>query len=77
MIRGNDAGLVFIDDREAMGKVEGITGIEERSNFGPHEHLTGIGDEILDDRPALGSLGEGEKGITRYPAVVEGFLPVG
>jgi hypothetical protein len=75
-IRGDDGGLVVVDDGEAVREVEGIAGVEMRFDLRPHQHLTGVRDEVLDDSAALSSVGEREEGNTRDPAIVEGFIPV-
>src|SRR3569623_70358 len=69
------AGLGVVDDAEAVGEVQRLALGQERLQGRPEVLLAGVAEQVLDDRAALGRLLEGEQGLARLPAVLDGLVP--
>src|ERR1051325_2745699 len=67
--RRDDAGLVLVDDREAVREVEGLALGKQRLELGPLVLLTGVGEEVLDDGAARGRFLPGEGRLAWGPAI--------
>ena len=71
----DDAGLLAVGDREPVGEVEGLAFGQVGFDLRPHLCLPRVGQEVLDDRPPLGRLLDGEEGLPRHETVLDGLRP--
>ncbi len=69
------AGLIVVDDGEAVGEVERVSLAEVRLDGGPERHLPRVGDQVLDDGGPLHGLHPGEERLARLPAILLGLVP--
>ena len=58
-----------------MGEVERLARGEVFFDDGPYGDLPGVGQQVLDDRGALGGLLDVEERFARHPAVGDGLVP--
>ena len=75
VLRRNNAGLVLIDDAEAVREVQRLALGQVRLDHGPLLLLARVGEEVLDDRSAACCFFEGEERPARLPAVLPGEVP--
>ncbi len=73
--RGHDARALLVGDAEAVGEIERLARCEVLFDGGPYGDLPGVGEQILDDRGALGGLFDFEERFARHPAVGDGLVP--
>ena len=73
--RGYDARALLVGDAEAVREVERLARREVFFDGGPYGDLTRVGQQVLDDRRALGGLFDAEERFARLPAVGDGLLP--
>ena len=73
--RRDDARALLVGDAEPVREVECLAGREVFAERGPHGDLACVGEQVLDDRAALGRLLDAEERLPRYPAVGDGPFP--
>ena len=73
--RGHDACAFLVGDAEAVREVERLARREVFFDGGPYGDLARVGQQVLDDRCALGGLFDAEERLARLPAVGDGLLP--
>ena len=73
--RRHDARALLVGDAEAVREVERLARREVLFDGGPYGDLTRVGQQVLDDRRALGGLFDAEERLARLPAVGDGLLP--
>jgi hypothetical protein len=67
--------VVLVDNRETVGKVEGLALGDQRSNLGPGGRLGGVGKQVHDDGSLLDSLRDIKEGLSGDPSVLLSLLP--
>ena len=77
IFRGDNAGLVAVNDAETVGEVQGVAFVEAIFNGRPHGYLAGVGEQVLDHGGLAGRLLDGQKGLSRYETVGHGLVPGG
>src|SRR5262249_53499572 len=73
--RRDDAGLLAVDDAEAVREVEGLAFRQVRLERRPVFLLSGVGKQVLDDGALRGGLFEWEERLARLPAVLHRLVP--
>ena len=74
-IRRDDAGLLFVHNRKAVGKVERVALFQTRFDLGPRHHLRGVRNQVLNNRAALGGFFERKERFALHPAVLMRLVP--
>ena len=64
--RGDDVGVLLVDDGETVGEVEGLALGDERGDGRPGGRLGGVGEEVHDDGTTIDGLLDGEEGLARH-----------
>jgi hypothetical protein len=72
----NHAGLILIDDGEAVREIDGVALLEVLLDRGPDGLLRGVRHQHLNDGALLGRFLDFEQGLARHPAVGDGAIPV-
>lgn len=64
--RGDNVGIVLVDNREAMREVKGLALGDQGCNLGPGLRLGGIGEEVHDDRSTVNCFFDWEKSFSGH-----------
>lgn len=72
--RGDNLGLILVNNGETVREVKGLSWGQERSHLGPDSLLVSIRKQVHDDGSLLGSLQDGEQVLSGNPSFFDSLL---
>lgn len=75
VLRGNNVGVLLVDNRETVSKVESLALGDKRSNLVPGLRLSGVGEKVHDDGTLVDGLRDVEESLSGNPTVLLSLLP--